>query len=119
MNFGECFTDYRISGHLEDFAKRLIKESFQCATISGAAKHFHERYKDKKRRKSLMQNEKALLKRTTELLDTPLAKLQPDDIVFLVAAVVYRFRNNIFYGKKGIPFWPEYKPELAHCTEAM
>jgi hypothetical protein len=115
----KCFGGFLRSSHLEDFAKRLVGESFKCETISEAAKHFHARYQDKSLLNTLMQKEKQLAPRMTALLNTAIAKLQPEDVVFLVALVATRFRNNIFHGTKGIPSWPKYKEQIGRCTAVM
>lgn len=115
----KCFGGELKSCCLEDSARRLIKESFNCAPIWEAAKHFHDRYQDEALRKRLMQKEKCCAARMTDVLKTSFDKLQPVDAAFLVALVVTRFRNNIFHGTKGIPSWPKYKDQIALCTGAM
>jgi hypothetical protein len=116
----KCFGGFLKSCCLEGFARRMIAESFDHAKISGAAHHFFARYQDASLLTTLLQKDtKALRPRMTAVLATPFDDLQPEDTVFLVAAVATRFRNNIFHGTKGLPSWPKYKEQIAHCTGAM
>ena len=38
---------------------------------------------------------------------------------FLTVFVVYRYRNNIFHGNKGVDSWLGYREQIDLCTEVM
>lgn len=48
-----------------------------------------------------------------------ISDMKPEDMVFFVAFVVYRYRNNMFHGNKGIHSWLQYGEQIRLCTEAM
>lgn len=33
--------------------------------------------------------------------------------------VVYRYRNNIFHGSKGVESWIRFKPQMERCVKVM
>lgn len=37
----------------------------------------------------------------------------------LILFVVYRFRNNIFHGNKGVNSWIQYTEQIRHCVQVM
>ena len=37
----------------------------------------------------------------------------------MLLVVVYRFRNNIFHGNKGVDSWLQYRPQIEKCTNVM
>ncbi len=114
----KCFNGFVKEKHLEAFSRRIVaKESFNTASISAAAAHFHARYRDKGRYKNLVHENSS--PKMTSLLQQPLHSLQPQDAVFLVAFTVYRFRNNIFHGNKKVEAWLRFKEQIEHCIDGM
>ena len=114
----KCFNGYVKVDHLDRFSKRIVeKESFDTATISKAASHFHARYQDKAKYKHLMYKQDS--PKMTSILQQSFSSLQPYEMVFLVALTVYRFRNNIFHGNKGVDSWLNYKQQIDYCIDAM
>lgn len=114
----KCFGGYMKIDHLNAFAAQLVKkESFDIKIVSGAAFHFHNRYQSAKRYKNLMHKQPS--SRMIGLLNVPFDSLKPADIVFLASLVIYRFRNNIFHGNKGVNSWLKFKKQINLCTAAM
>ncbi len=54
-----------------------------------------------------------------QLLNKSFDSLQPRETVFLVAFTVYRFRNNMFHGNKGVDSWLQYTEQIELCTGVM
>ena len=40
-------------------------------------------------------------------------------MMYSVVVVVYRFRNNMFHGNKGVASWLRYREQIALCVLAM
>lgn len=57
--------------------------------------------------------------RMDTLIQKQLDSVGPEDKVFIVVLVVYRFRNNMFHGNKGVQSWLQFKEQILLCTEAM
>ena len=104
-------------GKLKEYSERLAEENFASPTVEDIALSFHERYQDKSRRKNLMhQRTSAEFERA---LSAPFDALSTADRLFVVCVVVYRYRNNMFHGNKGIASWLVFKPQIRQCTQAL
>lgn len=112
-----CFKDSANEREIRDLSSRIVREGFDDARLSEPMKHFHERYQDKSRLRHLLN--KRLGEYLTELLGRPLGDLASSERVFVVLFVVFRFRNNIFHGTKGVQSWLQYGEQIRLCTEAM
>lgn len=112
----KCFSGYvkaaKISAYAESVSPSICQQS-----ISGAVAHFHERYQDKSAFKNLLHKQEN--SRLSELIGLKLAELTDEDRVFFLVFVVYRFRNNIFHGNKGVDSWLRYREQIQHCIGAM
>lgn len=113
----KCFGGYAKIDILEKYAKDIISHSFNTAEISGAVSHFHRRYQNRSLFKNLMHGQPCT--RMDALVQQPLATFRPPDQAFFMSLVVYRFRNNMFHGSKGIQSWLHYTAEIGLCIEAM
>jgi len=114
----DCFSGSMEHKKIEDFAKRMaVNPNLNRLKLVDALKHFHNRYQEPKHYKNLMHQQK------TEKLEKILAKnvseLSIEEQVFLLVVVVYRFRNNIFHGNKGVDSWLAFKTEIEHCITIM
>ncbi len=113
----KCFAGFVTKIGIEPFAKRLNDERFDSDLIAPHAAHFHARYQDPDRYRNLMHGQ------TSNKLDTvirsPKDQMVAEDLIFLVAFVVYRFRNNMFHGNKRVQSWLGYREQIGLCTDAM
>jgi hypothetical protein len=57
--------------------------------------------------------------RLSALLERPFDEPTSEDKVFLLVSVVYRYRNNIFHGNKGVESWLHYREQIQHCLQSM
>lgn len=114
----KCFNGYVRIKDLEAFSQRIvIKESFKIDSVRKIAEHFHARYQSVDLYKNLMHEQTST--KMASLLEQPFDSLRPEDVVFTVVLTVYRYRNNIFHGSKGIESWLNFKPQILYCTDAM
>lgn len=111
-----CFSGFVKLREIQFFADRLTNiENFEVSSISEHANYFHKRYSDDVTRyKSLMHKQEC--KEFNEILKIPLDTLTPTETVFLSTFVVYRFRNNIFHGNKGVGSWLQFTDQITRCT---
>lgn len=114
---GRCFDDSANEKQIANLAERIVREGFDPEHLSDALIHFHARYQDKTRLRALLHKRKS--ERLAKVLSLPIAELSPTDRPFLVLFVVFRFRNNIFHGSKGVESWLQYGEEIRLCTDAM
>lgn len=82
-----------------------------------AVQHFHDRYQDSRRYKNLRHNDSATY--ITKILSQKIADLSNEDKLVLLIYVVYRYRNNIFHGNKGIASWSNYTTQINLCLDFM
>lgn len=114
----KCFNGFVKADGLEKFSERIVaNESFDATYISAAASHFHNRYQNQRFYNNLMHQQSSPKMEST--LQRPFELLEPQDMVFLVALTVYRFRNNIFHGNKGVKSWLNFKNQIEYCIEVM
>jgi hypothetical protein len=113
-----CFAGFMKAREIQPFAERLTQApAFDISGIRETFLHFHERYQNRTFYKRLLYNDKN--DRFQALLAKPLAQLTAEETVFVVAFVVYRFRNNIFHGNKGVASWLAFTEQIGLCTKAM
>lgn len=113
-----CFGGFAKVEKLEIFAKDLTDAKwFQPSVLTDAANHFHERYQDKKLYRNLMHKQKSPCIDLIRQKD--FESLSADEVVFFVIFVVYRYRNNIFHGNKGVQSWLKFKHQIKLCIKIM
>jgi hypothetical protein len=113
----KCFDGFVKIAGLDKFAARLASESFDPTLVLEAASHFHTRYQDRGRYEHLMHRQSC--ERLDALVRNDLGIAGAADVIFLVAVVAYRFRNNMFHGNKGVASWLQYKTQIQLCTEVL
>jgi len=113
-----CFHGFAKGRELKRHCRRIVeKEGFSPQPLMPIVKHFHDRYQDNKRYLNLMHgNRHPDMK---PLLDRPVDSLSDVEQVHFAVSVVYRYRNNIFHGSKGVTSWLAYKPQINRCTQVM
>ena len=121
-----CFGKYVQAKKLRDYAETVTFQGFSKARLSPQFDHFYNRYSEQPRSKTQLSNLLQDLEKPTEVgraVRNCLAKEKGNfteaDHIFLVCAVIYRFRNNMFHGSKGVQSWLRYKQEIELCTSAM
>jgi hypothetical protein len=113
-----CFDGCFQKDQTKVFAARIVNdEGFAVAPIAATAKHFHDRYQDPARLRRLLRRDawrdfRAVLKKDFDALAA-------EEKVFLVAAVTYTLRSNLFLSHKGVQTWQRYGAQFDHCIAAM
>ncbi|MGC2062309.1 MAG: hypothetical protein WA610_04975 [Thermodesulfovibrionales bacterium] len=114
----KCFEGFAKINKLSEFAKQISENrDFQFEGLQASAAHFHSRYQDKQRYRNLMHDQKS--KELKDILDKNLADLSRYESTFMLLIVIYRFRNNIFHGNKGVRSWLYYREQINLCINAM
>jgi hypothetical protein len=125
---GRCFARFMKAGDIQPFAERLINnEKFDVSSIREHTQHFHERYQDKALYKNLIYDKLSekkpirdnLREEIDVILKLPFDKLNAVQAATFSAFVVYRFRNNIFHGNKGVHSWLNFADQIGRCTLIM
>lgn len=121
----KCFDSYAKIDKLPCYCQRLVnEEGFDLDSLSPIIEHFHSRYQDESRLSNLLNERK---KRNTQpqhnefklLLKKPFDELCKYEKVFLIVLVVYRYRNNIFHGAKGVASWLQFEDQIKYCVQIM
>ena len=113
-----CFEGFVTVDKLSAFADRVTNDdAFRKEVFLESGRHFHIRYQDKQRYKHLMYKQKC--PELEGILSTQFDALSDHQLVFMLLFVVYRFRNNIFHGNKGVESWLRYKEQIGFCLGVM
>ena len=114
----DCFEGYIRLDDISDYSKRVTSRNPALALeLASTAKYFHARYQDKQLYKNLMHKQK--LEPMSQILLKNFDTLEADEIVFLLVVVVYRYRNNIFHGNKGVSSWLQFTEQINKCRLIM
>ena len=112
----KIFGGYMINRCIARTAKQFAS-SYKDLDIDDMFRYFHQRYQDKDARRHLQHGDtndifNKILKKTAD------QATDQEKIAFLFY-VVYRYRNNIFHGNKGIRSWSQYTEPIAYCLDFM
>ncbi len=110
-----CFNGFVQKDSFKDFIKN--KDLIQKLQIENTAKHFYDRYQNKKYYKNLCHGKP--LETVDQILSTEYDKLTLEDKIMLTLFTTYRYRNNIFHGNKGVMSWNRYKEQINLCLDFM
>lgn len=113
-----CFNGFAKGADLEKHCKRISKdEGFSSLSLMQVLRHFHGRYQDQTLHANLMHGHSNPDIRP--LLNRPVESLSEAERLYFLVSVVYRYRNNIFHGAKGVESWLRFKPQIEYCTQIM
>jgi hypothetical protein len=114
----DCFSGFCKLDEIKSYSVKLVESAkYRTGSISRYVEHFHERYQQNKLYKNLMHKQKC--KNAEIILSKKINDLEENEKVFLLVLVVYRYRNNIFHGNKGVSSWLAYKEQIKMCCEVM
>lgn len=114
----KCFEGFTKINKLSNFARQLSENRhFDSTALHKTVAHFHNRYQDKERYKNLMHDQK--LEDLEKIFSKKLNELDTYETTFMLLVVIYRFRNNIFHGNKGVQSWLVYREQIDLCINAM
>lgn len=112
--FGGFFKSIKIS----DFVDNHYLRYEEFVTENGV-KHFYNRYKDKNKLRNLCHSDRFCKNSVKLIIEKDYNDLSNKEKLTLMLFVVYRFRNNIFHGNKGIKAWRNYTTEINFCINFM
>ena len=90
---------------------------YQELNIETSVQHFHNRYQDHNKLRNLQHNDSFAC--VSSILAQNAANLSDEDKLTFMLYVVYRYRNNIFHGNKGIESWSSYTTQIELCLNFM
>lgn len=112
----ECFGKFMKVSDIEKICNKL-EEANITKSLQKQVEHFHSRYQDKGRLKHLVhKQENEIFKK---ILEKATNDLEEKDKLYLLIYVVYRYRNNMFHGNKGVRAWLYYTKEIQYCITIM
>lgn len=114
----DCFDRFFQFKNLNDYSKKVVETSgCQRESFADALRHFHARYQEPRRYNNLMHEQKS--PELKQILEKHVETLTPSEGIFLLVAVIYRYRNNIFHGNKGVSSWLQFRKQIDWCTKIM
>ena len=90
---------------------------YQELNVDASVHHFHSRYQDSRRLRNLQHKDQ--FSALSNILTQNVADLSDEEKLVLMIYVVYRYRNNIFHGNKGIESWSHYSVQIEQCLDFM
>ena len=54
-----------------------------------------------------------------QILKKEFEKISAEEKIYFLVYIVYRYRNNMFHGTKGLESWIRYKSEIERCIDIM
>lgn len=113
----KCFNGYIKAKEIYSYSKNLTTEKFPPGQLNDWLKYFYERYQDNNLLRNLMYKHKH--PDIKPLLKKNINNFSDEEKIFFLTTVVYRYRNNIFHGTKGIDSWLKFKDQINKCTRIM
>ena len=100
---------------LESFSEKLIDK--WSKKLKKEFHYFFERYQDEGKFSNLIHKQAA--KEIKVIRKKDIKDISEKEMLFFLSFVVYRYRNNIFHGNKGVDSWTKYKAEIEKCVSIM
>jgi len=114
----KCFNGFVKIDKLSRFAHEIVAEKdFDRQNFVRPGQHFHNRYQNKRLFRNLLHKQK--LPAVTDILHSTFNEINDFQLVFMLLVVVYRYRNNMFHGNKGVTSWLGYREQIGLCLEVM
>ena len=79
--------------------------------------YFHNRYQNEVLYKNLIHKDD--FKEIREIKSKQSSAITDQEKLSIVLYVVYRYRNNIFHGSKGVESWLQFSPQIERCVKIM
>lgn len=113
-----CAGGYFRSSKIKEYSRNNIN-AFQVEgnTLIKIAKKFHSRYQDKRKYKRLRHKDRN--QEVDAILDKNFELLSEQEQLTLLLYVIFRYRNNIFHGNKGVSMWNQFDEQINDCIDVM
>ncbi len=108
--------------------KEFSKKDFEIDNeLEEILKKFHLRYQDEKLRKNLCYKNKCNNKECNIfsecefyiLCNKEYKDIEKDEKIYFLTYIVYRYRNNMFHGNKGLESWLQFEEQIKDCITVM
>jgi len=114
----KCFDGFVKVESFDNYVQKIVSSTvIDCKSFTDILAHFHSRYQDVKLYNNLMHKQKS--NKLQKILTKDISNLKLDEVIFFLVFVVYRYRNNIFHGNKGVESWLQFKPHIERCIRIM
>jgi len=114
----KCYNGFANINSLKKFIS-VIENKVSVGIIEEDAKYFHKRYQNQINYKHLIYDKKNDNIEFRIIISKEYSVLTLYEKLFLLSFVIYRYRNNIFHGNKGIESWLKYKEQIQKCITIM
>ncbi len=115
-----CFGNYMKFSDVKGLPKKIVvSPNFDRTTFDKALSHFHRRYQDSKLYGNLIFESKNDDNDSKNILGKALSEITDTEAIHLITFVIYRYRNNIFHGNKGVSGWLNFTTEIDYCSDSM
>ena len=113
-----CFEGFVEPIKIKKYSETIVEYSdFSKGKFVDNLGYFHERYQDKQFYKYLMYKRENL--QLEQILKKDMSRLTPSEEIYFLVSVVYRYRNNIFHGNKGVSSWLNFSIQIDRCRHIM
>lgn len=108
--------------HKSDLAEYSHNHALPIYDIDEIIEYFHDRYRIQGGKRN--DDYKHLIHQDVvadidRILEKPYDKLTDKEKCHFMLYVVFRYRNNIFHGNKGVDSWSFYRKQINKCVDAM
>lgn len=111
------FDRYAKYEKIEEVADKY-QEFYAEMEIEQDVRYFYDRYQDKEKYRQLRHSRYGY-EEISDILNKRYELLSLKEKLQLMLFVVYRYRNNIFHGSKGLESWIRYSLEIEKCLLFM
>ena len=113
----KCFAGFMRWNAIEPVIQEMVNDGCATDVLISSVQHFHQRYQNRRLYDHLMHGQTS--SRMERLLTQQVQSFTPADAMFFMVVVIYRYRNNIFHGNKGVGSWLQYREQIRLCIGAM
>lgn len=113
----KCFSGFLSTNQIEE--KEIKLEKCNIDLLNKHFIYFHNRYRNSSKYYHNLKHGTKELVFINELLDKENSDIDTLSKAKFLIYVVYRYRNNMFHGNKGIESWIGFKEEIIRCVEIM
>lgn len=113
----KCFNGFIKVSMIQKFVDD-IESKIPQKIIEDNAKYFHNRYQNKEKYRHLIYNNNDD-PTFNGIISKEYSALSFNEKLYLLAFVIYRYRNNIFHGNKRVESWLNFKTEIQKCITIM
>lgn len=112
------FTNGVNFGKIKKFADKNFKNTnLNIGELDELVCYFHDRYENDTYYNNLMFGKKS--EELDQLRKKDFHEFSSSEKIYFAMTVVYRYRNNIFHGNKGVDSWLQYRECILKCIAMM